>query len=249
MLISVLYFHCIQATGQELSSVSICYDPPPTMLRNDPNVLRATFFNYIVAESFAQIGVQVKYDLQHTFKACMDLVKNGQVDFLQGAYYDTERAKNFDYSDHYNTLTPQVFYRKDQPIKITQVSDLKRYKGCGIYGSTYAQYALSEKDLDLGPGYKSMFNKLLAKRCDYFVEELEVLYEMGAAGTEFLDNPMISHTGVPGALPPSRYLITMKNGKASALLPKFNKALSQVIESAGAKEFWTRENGERAYQR
>jgi len=249
LLCSVCTFCSQSAMGQELHSVSVCYDPASEDLRHSANSSTATFFNYVVVASFAQIGVKVNFDLQHTFKGCMELAQNGGVDFVQGAYYDEERAKIFDYSDHYHTLTPQAFYRNDSPIKITQLSDLKKYRGCGIYGSSYAHYGLTQKDLDLGPGYESMVKKLLAKRCDYFVEEVEVFYEMGPQGKTVLENHDIVHMDVPGASAPSRYLITKKNSAASQLLPKFNKALSQVINLPQAKEFWIRDHGNVVYKR
>ena len=249
LLCCVCAFCSPAAMGQELHSVSVCYDPPTEDTRNSSDLSTVTFFNYVVSEAFAQIGVKVNFDLQHTFKGCMELVQNGRIDFVQGAYYDEDRAKIFDYSNHYHTLTPQVFYRIDTPIKVKQLGDLRKYRGCGIYGSSYAHYGLTQKDLDLGPGYASMVNKLMAGRCDYFVEELEVFYEMGEEGRTVLENHDIVHMDVPGASAPSRYLITRKNSPASRLLPKFNKALSQVINSPLAREYWIRDHGTVAYKR
>jgi len=237
------------AVAEDLNRVTVCYEPAPGTLKDDPHIANSNFFNYIVSEAFVQIGIKVSFDLEHTFKSCLLLAQQGRVDFVSGAYYDQERAKIFDYSDHYYTLTPQIFYTTSHPVSITQVSDLKKYRGCGIYGSSYSHYGLVQNDLDLGPGYESMFNKLLARRCDYFVEELEVVYEMGPKGRSFLDSQAITHADVSGARAPSRYLITRKNSLASQLLPKFNQALIVVINSPKAKELWNRDHNGVVYKK
>ena len=237
------------AHAQEIRTVTVCNDPAPPKAVVEKGKQTDDFFTYLIKASFARIGVTAVFITDYPFIRCLSEVENEKIDFVMGAYYDSDRAKIYDYSDHYYTLTPQVFYLASNPVVINNVSDLKRYRGCGIYGSSYLHYALNAKDLDLGPGYDSMFRKLHAKRCDYFVEELEVIRLLDGMGRNYINDPSIKHSNVPGAAAPSRYLITARNSKASHYLSKFNKALGEVMNSTQTREIWQKENGNLSYTR
>jgi polar amino acid transport system substrate-binding protein len=247
IFLSQIFFYA-SSYAQEINSVTVCNDPAPPPAGADRSKPGDDFFTYLIKTTFSRIGIKATFIVNYPFKRCLNEVENRRIDFVMGAYFDAERAKVFDYSSHYYTLTPQLFYLANRPVQIEQLADLKKYRGCGIYGSSYAHYGLRPEDLDLGPGYTSMFNKLHANRCDYFVEELEVIQTLDAAGRNYLNDTSITHTDVPGAVAPSRYLVTAKNSKASAILGKFNKALEDVINSAEAREIWKKENGNVTYK-
>ncbi|WP_394778221.1 substrate-binding periplasmic protein [Undibacterium sp.] len=200
-----------------------------------------------VQTAFAMIGKAVQFDGNMPWKRCLMMVETGKVDFAMDGYFDEERAQRFDYSAHYNTLTPQVFFRAADPIEITNVSDLKRYRGCGVLGASYAHYGLKPDELDLGTGYDSLVRKLNARRCDYFVEELEVVSAYRMIGTDYLSDPRIRHAAVPGAKAPSKYLITGKNSRGAQLLPQLNDALAALIKSGEAATIWKRHAGNLPY--
>jgi len=178
--------------------------------------------------------VAVDFEGKYPWARCLLMVERGQIDFAMDAYFDAERAERFDYSLHYQTLTPQVFYRQDTPLNIRQLGDLKRYRGCGMNGASYAHYGLRKEDLDLANGYDNLINKLLAKRCDYFVEELEVIGGYRLSGTDYLSNPNLAHAPVPGAAAPAKHLITAKGSQASSLLPALNEQLNKLVKSGEA---------------
>jgi len=255
MRISVFIFLLFQsllsmpAGAQEISSVTICYDPVPPSPDGEKKYSDETrFFNGLVNNTFARIGIKVRFITDYPFKRCMAEVENRRIDFVLGAYFDNDRAKIFDYSNHYYTLTPQIFFLSARPVTINQLADLKHYRGCGIYGSSYAHYGLKPEVLDLGPGYDSMIKKLHAGRCDYFVEELEVIRELKSTGHDYLSDASIRHADVPGATAPSRYLITAKNSKVSPLLGQINKALEEVIALPETHEAWKKEFGSAVYK-
>jgi ABC-type amino acid transport substrate-binding protein len=172
------------------------------------------------------------------------MVENREIDFAMDAYFDTARARRFDYSVHYRTSTPQVFYRRKEPVVINDVSDLKRYKGCGLVGWSYEHYGLTGKELDLGVGLDNQVQKLKAKRCNYFVEELETIYSNKLVGPDYLNDSEIGHAPVPGAKPPTSHLITAKNSEASKYLPALNRAITGLIKSGVAESIWKKHAGE-----
>jgi polar amino acid transport system substrate-binding protein len=231
----------------------MCVDsdpPPPGSLKLDSNgkkiipVEGATID--IVRAAFARLGIPIEFDADMPWKRCLLEVEEGIVDFALGAYFNDERAKVYDYSIHYNTLTPQLFYLASNPVHITQPSDLKKYRGCGIYGSSYVHYQINSEDLVMGSDYDSLYRKLLAGRCDYFAEELESVYE-SHSGKTFLANPLIRHIPAEWAQRPARHLITAKNGPNASPLLQINTALEAVIKSGQAEQLWKKTMGDLPY--
>lgn len=249
----LVFLTCPHAENQ--APILVCGDPNPsewsevkeksTPKQNDEaygvsaDFVRATFA--LMGKKFTLIG-------NLPWKRCLNEVQNGHIDFAMGAYFNPERAKLFDYSIHYNTLTPQIFYLTAVPVSVTQLSDLKNYHGCGIYGSSYAHYGLKSENLDLGAGYDSLLRKMRARRCDYFVEELEIIASFKSFGKDILNDGDIRHVAAPWANSPSRYLVTQKNGRNSALLNQVNEALETLIKSGKAEEIWKAQGSNIPYQ-
>ncbi len=250
---------CIQlflfppARAASVRAVTMCVDsdpPPPGSLKLDSNgkkiipVEGATID--IVRAAFTRLGIPIEFNADMPWKRCLLEVEEGIIDFALGVYFNDERAKVYDYSTHYNTLTPQIFYRASNPVHITRASDLKKFRGCGIYGSSYVHYQINSDDLVMGSDYDSLYRKLLAGRCDYFAEELEPVYESNN-GKNFLANPLIRHIGAEWATRPARHLITAKNGPDSALLVQIDAALESVIKSGQAEQLWKKTMGDLPY--
>ena len=230
------------ATG---TSVSICADPDPPpwtyWVRDAKNQKTTVFVGTsvdILRAAFGKIGKTVEFKGEYPWARCLLLVEQGQVDFAMDGYFDVERAKKFTYSTHYNTLTPQVYFRTRDPVAVKSVSDLKLHRGCGLIGASYAHYGLGPEDLDLSIGYDSLFRKLKAGRCEYFVEELEVISGYKIIGTDYLGDPDVGHAAVPGAKGPAKHVFTAKGSQASKLLPQLNKAIAALIKSGEAAAIW-----------
>ncbi len=246
-LIFILACCWFSAVSAQDKPITVCADadPPPWTywkLDGEGKKTREVIGSSVelVTAAFALIGKTVVFSGELPWKRCLYEVEEQTIDFAMDAYFDTERAKTFDYSVHYNTLTPQIFYLKSTPVSITSVNDLKKYRGCGINGFSYVHYGLSLRDLDLGAGHDSLYRKLHAKRCDYFVEELEVIAGYNLIGKHYLDDADIAHGPVPGASAPAKYLLTAKNGRNSGLLKQLNLAIVELIRSGKAEEAWNR---------
>jgi len=230
--------------------ITMCVDvdpPPPGQIKRDANGKKIIPVEGasvdIVRAAFAHLGQTVEFKGDLPWNRCLKEVELGSVDFALGAYFNEERNAIFDYSVHYSTLTPQVFYLASNPVIATGVDDLKKYRGCGIYGSSYQHYQLRAKDLDLGSDYDSLYRKLLARHCDYFLEELEAVYDSNT-GKKFLADPSVKHYTAQWAQSPSRHLLTAKNSANSALLVQINDALNYVLKSGQAELAWKKYMGD-----
>ena len=182
------------------------------------------------------------------WKRCMRAVASGEIDFATGAYRDDERAKQFVYSRPYKVLTPQVFFRANKPVLIVTKADLKKYRGCGMNGSSYAHYGLKAEELDLGArSYRNLIEKLLRGRCDYFVEELEVIQQLEGGRRHDLDDPALGHAPVPDAEAPALHLIAARDSAAAALMPQIDAAVTEFYRSGEAMKLWKKHAGNLPY--
>jgi polar amino acid transport system substrate-binding protein len=239
----VLLLAGLTASARE---VTVCADPDPPpwtyWVRDSANAKTTSYIGFSVdtfTTAFKRIGHSVRFIGDLPWARCLLMVQEGKVDFAMDAYHSDERAKLYEFSHHYNTLTPQVFFRTQKPITVTVIADLKKYKGCGMLGASYAHYGLKAEELDLGVNtYEGMLAKLKAGRCDYFVEELEVISGYKKLGRDLLGDPGLHHNAVVDASAPAKHLITAKGGEASKLLPKLNQNLTAMIRSGELAKIW-----------
>ena len=241
--------------AQTAKPLTVCADPDPppfTYWKRDANGQKRAEFTGSSVDTlravFAHLGRAVEFNGEYPWARCLLMVETGQIDFAMDAYYDADRAKRFAYTTHYNTLTPQVFFLASRPVRVKALADLKKYRGCGMIGASYAHYGLGPKELDLGVGYESLIKKLKAQRCDYFVEETEIFAGYRLAGTDYLSDPQIRHAPVPGATAPAKHLITAKDSEAAKLIPAINAALKSLTQSGEAAAFWKKHAGELPYK-
>jgi len=226
--------------------IKICADPDPppwTYWIRDAQHQKTDRFTGSSVEVFTtlfnRMGMPVIFIGNMPWARCLKMVQEGHIDFAMDAYYNSERAKTLAYSKSYSTLTPQVFYRKKSPIRAQSKHELKRYKGCGMIGASYAHYGLSPEELDLGVNtYEGMIKKLKAGRCDYFVEELEVIAGYTQLGRDFLNDPALQHNGIKDAQAPTKHLVTALQGDDAQLLPIIDKALADMEKSGELALIW-----------
>lgn len=241
--------------AQSAPPLTICADPDPppwTYWKRDAQGQKTSEFIGssvdLVRVVFSRLGRPITLVGEYPWARCLLMVEMGKMDFAMGAYYDDQRAKRFTYSTHYNTLTPQIYYRATHPVVIAQLGDLKKYRGCGMVGASYGHYGLSPTDLDLGLGYDGLVKKLKAGRCDYFVEELEVIASYKMMGNDYLADPAIRHGPVPGAMAPAKHLIAAKGSAAAALMPQINATIEATIKSGEAVALWKKHAPDLPYQ-
>ncbi len=229
----------------ESHSVSICFQPeipPRAFYQRDAQGKKS---EELVGASvdllrtvFGRLGLVPKFNVQLPWKRCLALVEAGTIDFAMDAYHSEERALKFLFSDPYWRLTPQVYYLKSAPLSIGSIADLKRYRGCGMGGWSYAHYGLGAEDMDAGSfDFGGMVQKLKAGRCKYIVEELEVVEGLKAIGQDYFSADIV-HGPVSGALGPATYLISSKDDRHADLIKRFDQQLRQLSLSGDSMKIW-----------
>lgn len=239
--------------AQDAPPLVACADPPAwtTTTRNAAGTVTETGTSFsfdMLAAALKSVGQVVRFKAL-PWARCMKEVEAGHIDFALGAYYSEDRARRYSYSVPYSRGTPQVFFLRRKPLAIERKEDLLKYRGCGLAGASYVHYGLKHEDLDLGVNtYERLVKKLKAGRCDYFVEELEVIAGYKHIGIDYLADPELGHGPVAGVTAPAAHLIAGLNGRASALMPQLNVALLALVRSGQAAQLWRQHAGDIPYQ-
>jgi len=197
---------------------------------------------------FSKLGVELKLTGDLPFKRCLQAVQNGEIDFALAAYRDEVRARTLAFSAPYKTFTPQVFYRADKPLRVTGRDDLKRWRGCGKNGASYAHYGLSADNLDLGArSYRQLIEKLMVGRCDYFVEELEIIAQLDLGKVDHLATPGLAHAPLPDVPAPAFHVVAARGSAAAELLPRLDAAFAEAQRKGEVARLWQRHAGKLPY--
>lgn len=222
--------------------LTLCTEPgdgPPWLYMNKATGKLTGFNADLWPAVFARLGLQVRIEGSLPWKRCLRAVATGELDFAIGAYRDEERARLLAYSAPYKVLTPQVFFRRSHPLTIKGKADLKKYRGCGMNGSSYLHYGLSDKDLDQGSrSYTALISKTLLGHCDYFVEELEVIEHIDGGRHHYPDKPELQHANVPDAQAPALHLVTAINGPHRELLARVDAVIEAMKKSGEYQRLW-----------
>lgn len=239
------------------SPVSVCIDPEPPpwgFWKRDstgkPTKELTGFSVELVRRLFKAQGLDVRFRTDEPWQRCVRDIRNKKTGFAMDLYKDGPHVPDYLFSVRYNTLTPQLFTRRDHPIDVKGPADLKRYKGCGIVGGAYDHYGLKDKDLDLSAnGYAGVVQKLKSGYCDFFVEELEILAGLKMSGEDYLGDPEIAHHPLKGVPRPSMHLATTPDGPDAALIPKFNAEIDAMEKSGELAMLWRKYAGDIPYNR
>lgn len=232
-------------------AVTICSDPEPAPWAywvRDPagqRTARYTGFSVeLVQKVFDRLGRPVRFITDMPWSRCLKQVAAGTIDFALDGYFDAERAKQVSASVSYNTLTPQIYSRRSAPVLATSAKDLAGLKGCGMAGASYVHYGLDARDLDTGVNsYARLIEKLRRGRCDFFVEEAEVVAGFKLSGLED-----VRAAPAPWASPPSKHLLAAKTGPAADLLPDINRQIRLAISDGSAALLWRQHAPELPYR-
>jgi polar amino acid transport system substrate-binding protein len=185
-----------------------------------PGVLQGATVE-LVSQMFQRAHIAYRIRLM-PWARCLASVQQGSDQIGMDADYLPASAQQLTYSKPYYTLTPQYFYsrrRFPKGMAISASADLKKYSGCGIFGYSYQHYGLSNHDLDTSSRNRdSLMRKLEFGRCEYFVEDLEVMRAEALTGHSASNNPDLAHGPVPDATPPELHFILTKSSVQTATL-------------------------------
>ncbi len=237
--------------------VTVCIDPEPppwSYWKRDkdgnPTDQLTGFSVELVRHLFHSLGRDVRFMTDTPWSRCGYDVRHRKSGFVMDLYQDGPRAPEFLFSVPYNTLTPQLFTRRNHPIEASSPADLKRYKGCGFVGGAYDHYGLKDDDLDLSAnGYAGVIQKMKSGYCDYFVEELEILAGFQLGHEDYLGDPEIAHRPLKWVKPPSLHLATAPGSADALLIPKLNAQIESMDKSGELAALWHKYAGDIPFNR
>lgn len=245
------------ASGAWGQAVRVCVDPEPppwTYWARDDQGRRTDrvvgFTVDLLQRVFDRLGRPVQIVGDMPWARCLKMAAAGEVDFVADAYLDDERARLFAYSVPYNTLTPQVWSRREAPVSPRSRDDLRGLRGCGMNGASYAHYGVDAADLDTGvSSYLKLIEKLRRGRCDYVLEELEVLAGFWLHHKDVLGNRAdLSAMRPAWAAGPTKHLLTRRGGPHVALMADIDRQLRLAVADGSAERMWRRHAGDLPYQ-
>ena len=133
-----------------------------------------TLFQPLIDDLIKSANLKMKYDLQReTVDELVQKVRQGEIDFMVGAYYQTEMFKGLAIlfpAAIYNPITVFMIPNRIQEVKSTE--DLKKLKGVrnvNEFFSDFVEKKVGELNLvEAGSAYE-MFEKLYTRQVDYIL--------------------------------------------------------------------------------
>ena len=133
-----------------------------------------TVFQPMIDTFIKEANIKMHYDLQQkTFDDLTQKVRQGDIDFMVGAYYQTEMFKGLHLlypAAMHNPIT--VFMLPNRINEVKTTDDLKKLKGVRYTGEYFSDF-VEKKVAELNPmevdTIYQMFEKLFTKEADYII--------------------------------------------------------------------------------
>ena len=186
---------------------------------------------------FAGSEFEPVFTLQPWARCQRDVLKGDQ-QIAMGGTFNQDRLDHYLLSRRYFAVTPGYFYWKPFApaggFKVSSAQDLKKFRVCGMTGHNYEAIGLQPGEMDVGPGgYDAAVARLSHKRCDLFIENVEVVKGLVALGEPALQSKDLAARAVPGVAPLGvHFMISRASPHAQELLNRINERL-EAMESSG----------------
>ena len=212
----------------------------PFSYRDSSNNLKG--IAYQVAETlFKRLKIDLTVDEPLPWNRTIMGLKYGRLDILAGAYWDTERAKNYDFSIPFSSDEVRLFVRNDSLAKYPDLIALRGTRGSkpiGIsLGRVFEENLKSHVKLVELVSYESMMKMVYLGRVEWFGLGLhngqKLLKELGYED-EISPLPYSIETT------PVHFMLSRKSN-CSSLLKRVNAGLEALIEEGVIEEIIERE--------
>ena len=237
-------------TATLLGKVAICEDgsewPPYTYFerRDGKKTERIIGFAVdVIQDIFSRNGLLYSLELI-PWARCQAEVKLGKnYQMALNLSYSEERNRNYLLTRPYYQTTNYYFYsRRQYPngLAIHSVADLKSYAVCGLLGYNYTGYGLKAGEVDQqARDFPAVIAKLHNRRCDLFVEKLEIMTGFLAIGEPFLQDKDLGRAAIPGMEhAPFHMAISPAMPQAMALRKLLDEELLKMESSGKLKALW-----------
>lgn len=125
----------------------------------------------ILREYASKNGFRIELMLDIPWTRSLQMLENGELDVIAGAYFTQERNEIFKYSLPFTHDDIVVFQHKDKRFDVTSIHDLLGHRGArpqgGSYGDYVDTYAQNNLDMIFSPTGNQIFEVLKTERVDY----------------------------------------------------------------------------------
>ncbi|MCJ8340903.1 MAG: transporter substrate-binding domain-containing protein [Pseudomonadales bacterium] len=212
----------------------------PFSYRDSSNNL--TGIAYQVAETlFKRLKIDLTVDEPQPWKRTIMGLKYGRLDILSGAYWDVQRAENYDFSIPFSSDEVRLFVRNDSLVKYPDLIALRGTTGSkpiGIsLGRVFEENLKSHVKVIEPVSYESMIKMVYLGRVEWFGLGLyngqKLLKDLGYED-EISPLPYSIETT------PVHFMLS-KNSNCSSLLKRVNAGLEALIKEGVIEEIIEKE--------
>ncbi|WP_421780858.1 substrate-binding periplasmic protein [Kiloniella litopenaei] len=179
-------------------------------------------------EALKRIGLKLTIDHDKPWKRILYDLEQGNVDMVLGAYWNSERAEKYLYSEPLGTDELRVFVKKENQFSFSTPQDLIGRSGMrllgGSLGDDFDTFAKNYLDFIEVPKSDSMVVMLQNNRADYGI----LGYIEGLQHTYALD---LEETIIPLAVPVlsnSMHVMINKDADCASRVDDMNKAIQEI---------------------
>lgn len=125
----------------------------------------------ILQEYAERNNLRLDLNIDIPWTRSIQMLSNGELDVIAGAYFTAERDQTHFYSAPFSTDDIMVFQRSDNQFPVIDLHDLIGYRGArpqgGSYGDYIDRYAQEHLDMIFSPTGNRIFDVLMKGRVDY----------------------------------------------------------------------------------
>ncbi len=187
-------------------------------------------------EALERIGLKLTIDNDKPWKRILYDLEQGNVDMVLGAYWNSERAQKYHYSEPLGTDELRVFVKDGNQFSFSSPQDLIGRSGMrllgGSLGDDFDNFAKSHLDFIEVPKSDSMIVMLQNNRADYGI----LGYIEGLQHTYALD---LQETIIPLAVPVlsnSMHVMINENAKCAGRVDDMNKAIQEMRDDGSLQK-------------
>jgi len=160
----------------------------PFVYRTDDNVLTGTIPD-ATHMALGRIGLKMEVRPDQPWKRILYSLEKGNLDIVLGAYWNSERAEKFLYSEQIGTDEIRVFVKKGQEFDLNSFEDLIGRSGMkllgGSYGDEFDKFAAEHLHFDSIPKSDQIIRMLARDRAEFgILGYIEGLQHIRALGVE-----------------------------------------------------------------
>jgi len=189
------------------------------------------FISHLVSESFAQSGMEVRWDYL-PWKRAYEMTRMGDYGGTFLWRYSAKRAQEFYFSDPLIETQAVMFHRKGLDFEWKNDASLLGHRIGGTIGYHYQFSQIKGINIDWVDSDYTNMKKLVRGRIDLFAVDMAVGYHLLRTRIDKQDATQITHSEWQQGEPVSYHLMLPRRLEGSKrLLDRFNRGLAQLQKS------------------